>query len=78
MYEMMTVVTFKTLTVATPQGQLAGKTNRESEYTDNPEGMTLDVLYGRFMATCRQLNMAEPMDCHLLSARIWFNGILHK
>jgi len=40
MNEMMTVVTFKTLTVATPQGQLADKTNRESEYIDNPEGMT--------------------------------------
>jgi hypothetical protein len=39
MNEMITVVTFKTLTVATPHGQLANKTNRESEHIDNPEGM---------------------------------------
>jgi hypothetical protein len=40
MNEMITVVTFKTLTVATPQGKLANKTNRESEHVDNPESMT--------------------------------------
>lgn len=77
MEEIITVVAFVTLTVTTPQGQFANKTKRQSEHVHKPEGVAGDILYARFMITCRWLNMAESMDCHLLRVRIQFCGILH-